>query len=191
MNLGLRWDYFGVIGEKNNLLSNFDPASGLVLVGSPGLPRLYQRDWNNFSPRLGLAWDLNGKGKTVLRAGWGLFYDAFSQDFFAGQLPFNTFNPGPAFNPVGPAPILFSFSTVQHDSERRADLQRLPRLRRVRGRSKVAYALRAKLQSQSPTRAVQERRFGSGLCRLPRQSYSAIATSNQPGEPERIVRAAI
>ena len=110
-NLGLRWDYFGVIDEKNDLLSNFDPAVGLVQVGSPGLPRLYPRDWNNFSPRLGLAWDVHGKGKTVVRAGWGLFYDAFSQDFFAGQLPFNTFNPGPAFNPVGPAPVLFSFST--------------------------------------------------------------------------------
>ena len=83
-----------------------------MVVGSAGLPRLYQRDWNNFSPRIGLAWDLKGKGKTVVRAGWGLFYDAFSQDFFAGQLPFNTFNPGPAFNPVGPSPILFSFSTV-------------------------------------------------------------------------------
>ncbi len=112
LNLGLRWDYFGVIGEQNNLLSNFDPTRGLVLVGSSGLPRLYQRDWNNFSPRLGLAWDVNGKGKTVVRAGWGMFYDAYSQDFFAGQLPFNTFNPGPAFNPVGPSPILFSFSTV-------------------------------------------------------------------------------
>jgi hypothetical protein len=112
LNLGLRWDFFGVIDEKNHLLSNFDPARGLVQVGSAGLPRLYDRDWNNFSPRLGLAWNLNGKGKTVLRAGWGLFYDAFSQDFFAGQLPFNTFNPGPAFNPVGPSPILFSFSTV-------------------------------------------------------------------------------
>jgi hypothetical protein len=112
LNLGLRWDYFGVIGEKNNLLSNFDRTRGLLVVGSPGLPRLYQRDWNNFSPRLGLAWDLKGKGKTVVRAGWGMFYDAFSQDFFAGQLPFNTFNPGPAFNPVGPSPILFgSFST--------------------------------------------------------------------------------
>jgi hypothetical protein len=112
LNLGMRWDFFGVIGEKNNLLSNFNPAVGLVQVGSPGLPRLYDRDWNNFSPRLGLAWNVHGKGKTVVRAGWGLFYDAFSQDFFAGQLPFNTFNPGPAFNPVGPSPILFSFSTV-------------------------------------------------------------------------------
>src|ERR1043165_6073769 len=112
VNLGLRWDYFGVIDEKNNLVSNFNPAVGLVQVGSPGLPRLYDRDWNNFSPRLGLAWNVHGNGKTVVRAGWGLFYDAFSQDFFAGQLPFNTFNPGPAFNPVGPAPILFSFSTV-------------------------------------------------------------------------------
>ena len=110
-NLGLRWDYFGVIGEKNNLLSNFSPTVGLVQVGSAGLPRLYDRDWNNFSPRLGLAWNVKGRGKTVVRAGWGLFYDAFSQDFFAGQLPFNTFNPGPAFNPVGPSPILFSFST--------------------------------------------------------------------------------
>jgi hypothetical protein len=111
LNLGLRWDYFGVIDEKNDLLSNFSPTAGLVQVGSAGLPRLYGRDWNNFSPRVGLAWNIHGKGKTVVRAGWGLFYDAFSQDFFAGQLPFNTFNPGPAFNPVGPSPILFSFST--------------------------------------------------------------------------------
>src|SRR5215467_12285534 len=105
LNLGVRWDYFGVIDEKNHLLSNFDPVHGLVQVGSPGLPRLYDRDWNNFSPRLGLAWNVEGNGRTVVRAGWGLFYDAFSQDFFAGQLPFNTFNPGPAFNPVGPSPI--------------------------------------------------------------------------------------
>jgi hypothetical protein len=111
LNLGLRWDYFGVIDERDHLLSNFDPTVGLVQVGSPGLPRLYGRDWNNFSPRIGLAWNVHGKDKTVVRAGWGLFYDAFSQDFFAGQLPFNTFNPGPAFNPVGPSPVLFSFST--------------------------------------------------------------------------------
>jgi hypothetical protein len=113
LNLGIRYDYFGVINEKHGLLSNFDPQRGLVLVGKGGLDRLYDRDLNNFSPRVGVAWDLSGKGKTVVRAGWGFFYDAFSQDFFVGQLPFNTFNPGPAYNPVGAAPILFSFSTVE------------------------------------------------------------------------------
>jgi Carboxypeptidase regulatory-like domain len=111
-NLGLRWDYFGVIDEERKRFSNFDPVNGLVLEGTNGLDKLYNSDWNNFSPRLGVAWDLNGKGKTVVRAGWGLFYDSFSQDFFVGQLPFNTFNPGPAYNPIGPSAILFSFSTV-------------------------------------------------------------------------------
>ena len=112
LNLGVRWDYFGVIDEERKRFSNFDPALGLVLEGTGGLDRLYDRDWNNFSPRIGAAWDIGGKGKTVVRAGWGLFYDAFSQDFFVGQLPFNTFNPGPAYNPIGPSAILFSFSTV-------------------------------------------------------------------------------
>lgn len=112
LNLGLRYDYFGVLDEKDGLLSNFDRQAGLIQVGTNGLERLYEPDRNNFSPRIGFAWDLTGKGRTVLRAGWGLFYDAFSQDFFVGQLPFNTFNPGPAYNPIGPAPVLFSFSTV-------------------------------------------------------------------------------
>ena len=106
-NLGLRYDYFGVIGEERDRFSIFDPARGLVQVN-----KLYNGDWNNFSPRIGVAWDVGGKGKTVVRAGWGLFYDAFSQDFFVGQLPFNTFNPGPAYNPIGSSAVLFSFSTI-------------------------------------------------------------------------------
>jgi hypothetical protein len=112
VNYGLRWDYFGVLGEEKNRLSILDPQKGLLQVGSPGLERLYPRDFNNFAPRLGIAWDVTGSGKTVVRAGWGLFYDAFSQDFFVGQLPWNTFTPGPAYNGVGLSPILFSFSPV-------------------------------------------------------------------------------
>lgn len=109
LNYGVRWDYYGVIGEEKNLLSNFDAVNGLRMVGASTLPRLYNRDWNNFAPRASVAYDLTGNGKTVLRAGYGFFYDVFSQDFFAGQLPFNTFNPGPAYNPIGPAAVLFAF----------------------------------------------------------------------------------
>jgi outer membrane receptor protein involved in Fe transport len=105
-NYGVRWDYYGVIYEDHNQLSTFNAgAQALQQVGSIGLPRLYPRDLNNFAPRAAIAWDVKGDGKTVVRAGWGLYYDAFSQDFFIGHFPFNTFNPGMAYNSVGPNPI--------------------------------------------------------------------------------------
>jgi hypothetical protein len=112
LNLGLRYDYFGVINEEYGRFSDFEPSIGLVLEGTHGLNSLYHPDYNNFAPRIGFAWDVTGKSKTVLRADWGVFYDQFSQDFFVGQLPFNTFNPGPAYNAIGPSPILFSFTTA-------------------------------------------------------------------------------
>ncbi|MGC2403487.1 MAG: TonB-dependent receptor, partial [Acidobacteriaceae bacterium] len=114
-NYGLRYDYFGVMGEKNNLLSDatsFAPATGtgtftLTQVGQPGLSRLYNPDKKDFAPRVSVAWDVTGKGKTVVRAGWGMFFDAFSQDMALGHLPYETFfSPGPAYNPIGPEPIL-------------------------------------------------------------------------------------
>ncbi len=110
INYGLRWDYYGVIGEQNNLFSNYNAVDGLRQTGSPTLKQLYQPDWNNVAPRFSFAYDVGGKGKTVIRSGWGLFYDAYQQDLFLGQLPYNTFNPGPAYNGIGPKPILFSFS---------------------------------------------------------------------------------
>jgi hypothetical protein len=115
LNYGLRWDYFGVLSEKNNLLSNvtaFAPATGtgtftLTQVGQPGLSRLYEPDYKNFAPRVSAAWDVTGAGKIVVRAGFGVFFDAFSQDMVLGHLPYETFfSPGPAYNPIGPAPIL-------------------------------------------------------------------------------------
>ena len=109
LNLGARWDYFGVMAEKNNLFYQFDPANGgsVVQVGSPGGPdKLYNPDHNNFAPRVAFAYDLTGKGKTVLRGGWGLFYDAFAQDIFLGHFPWNcVFCPGPAYTGTGPAAI--------------------------------------------------------------------------------------
>jgi outer membrane receptor protein involved in Fe transport len=114
LDYGLRWDYFGVIGEENNLFSNFNPANGVLsLVGTNGLKSLYQPDYRNFAPRASVAYDLTGKGTTVIRSGVGLFYDLFSQDFFLGQVPYDTTTtPGPAYNPIGPKPILSNGSVT-------------------------------------------------------------------------------
>jgi hypothetical protein len=112
VNYGLRWDYYGVVGEKNNLLSNItnlDPVGDtftLTQVGQPGLSNLYNPDRKDFAPRISLAWDATGKGKTVIRSGYGLFFDGFSQDMVLGHLPYPPFfDPGPAYNPIGPDPI--------------------------------------------------------------------------------------
>jgi outer membrane receptor protein involved in Fe transport len=106
VNYGMRWDYFGVVGEKSHLFYQFDPTSPTDL--SP-TNQLYNKDYNNFAPRIGLAYDVAGKGRTVVRAGWGLFYDAFAQDIFLGHVPYNcAFCPGPAYTGVGPAAIVSS-----------------------------------------------------------------------------------
>jgi outer membrane receptor protein involved in Fe transport len=115
LNYGLRYDYFGIVQEKNNLLSNItsiSPALGtgtftLTQVGQPGLSSLYNPDKKDFAPRVSAAWDVTGKGKTVVRAGFGMFFDAFSQDMVLGHLPYAPFfGPGPAYNNFGPSPIL-------------------------------------------------------------------------------------
>ena len=99
LNYGLRWDYFGVTGEKNGLFFAFDPANGGDNVPTR---QLYAKDYNNFAPRVAFAYDVTGKGQTVVRGGWGLFYDAFSQDMFLGHLPWNcVFCPGPAYPGAG------------------------------------------------------------------------------------------
>jgi len=106
LDWGVRWDYYGVLSEDNNQLSVFNTATAsLVQVGSPGLKSLYPKDLNNFAPRVAFAYDVRGDGKTIARAGWGLYYDSFSQDFFVGQYPYNTFSPGLAYNSIGPNPI--------------------------------------------------------------------------------------
>jgi carboxypeptidase family protein len=110
LNYGLRWDYYAPVTEKNNLFSDFIPTSAttgtLERVGPGGLSSLYKPDYKDFSPRVSAAWDVTGKSKTVVRAGYGLFFDAFSQDMMLGHLPYPTFYaPGPAYNNIGPDPI--------------------------------------------------------------------------------------
>src|SRR6266852_1856666 len=102
VNFGMRWDYFGVVGEKNHLFYQLDQASDSVVPTN----QLYDKDYNNFAPRFGFAYDLSGKGRTVIRGGWGLFYDAFAQDIFLGHVPYNcAFCPGPAYTSFGSGAI--------------------------------------------------------------------------------------
>ena len=111
VNLGLRYDYFGLIQEKHSMFNNVNPVTGAVFA--VGQDRLYQPDYRNVAPRISVAWDVTGKGRTVVRAGFGVFYDAFSQDLFLGHLPFSSsFDPGPAYSGLpGVGQILFAAPT--------------------------------------------------------------------------------
>jgi hypothetical protein len=94
LNLGLRYDYNGVIKEENNLLGNFSPTAGLEQVGQQ-ISAPYHGDHTNFAPRVGLAWDPFGNGRTVIRAGAGIVYEqvnweaflAFNNVFGLGTIP--------------------------------------------------------------------------------------------------------
>ena len=114
LNYGMRWDYFGVMGEKNNLLSNVtnldltDETFTLTQVGQTGLDKLYKPDHKDFAPRVSIAWDVTGKGKTVIRTGVGMFFDASSQDMVMGHLPYSPyFDPGPAYNNASTIPLAY------------------------------------------------------------------------------------
>ncbi len=78
---GLRYEYYGVPFEVNNNLSNLfaDPSGSAPFTFSivgPGTGKtLYNNQYNNLEPRIGLAWDLFGKGRTSVRAGYGIFHD--------------------------------------------------------------------------------------------------------------------
>jgi len=97
VNFGVRYEFSSVIKEEHNLLGNFDPnsATGLIQAGEPGVSGPYNPDHKNFAPRLGFAWDVTGKGKTVLRGGGGLVYEtinweallAFNNAFGLGNVP--------------------------------------------------------------------------------------------------------
>ena len=101
VNLGLRWEYFGPLSEKNNLLSNLASDGTLAMVGTHGLDGIYQRDLNNFGPRVGFAWSV--LKNTVVRGGYGVYYDYVPQHL---QIANFTSSAGVATNPIGPRPVL-------------------------------------------------------------------------------------
>ena len=65
---------------------------GLVVPGDKGVPKgLTDNYYKSFAPRIGIAWDPKGNGKTTVRGGWGLFYNPIEQlvlEQFQAEPPF-------------------------------------------------------------------------------------------------------
>jgi len=83
VNLGLRYSYVSPIHEVNGLWGNFDPTKGLIQQPVGG--SLYKADPRDFSPRVGFAWDVSGKGTTVVRGGFSINYSFITAVTFLNQ----------------------------------------------------------------------------------------------------------
>jgi hypothetical protein len=117
LNLGLRFEYFQPAVDKNDMRFSFDPATGNLVVPnqkvlqtlvSPVFPKnipivtadqagfpsrsLLNSDWHDFGPRIGFAYRPGSTNRTVIRAGYGIFYTGLTStrlDPFGGG-PFHS-----------------------------------------------------------------------------------------------------
>jgi len=86
INLGLRYEYVTPMHAANNAIGNFLPSAGLVQQGQSGVgSTLWKASPYDFSPRIGFAWDITGKGTTVLRGGFSRLYTVFDVADFLGN----------------------------------------------------------------------------------------------------------
>jgi hypothetical protein len=98
VTLGIRYEPFLPWVEKHNRIDTVVPGQqstvipdappGILFPGDKGVHKgLAPADLNNFAPRIGLAWDVFGTGKTAIRAGYGVFYESVNADSLAQENP--------------------------------------------------------------------------------------------------------
>jgi len=90
LNLGLRYEFGTPQWERDNFLTNFDPATNTLIQAKDG--SIYDRalvnpDRNNFAPRLGVAYSIDDK--TTIRSGYGKSYIHFNRLGGENLLSFN------------------------------------------------------------------------------------------------------
>jgi len=131
LNAGLRYEYNSPPVDAQDRANIYDVVTrNLVPVGTNGVPRSgFEPDKNNFAPRVGFAWTIGKDEKTVLRGGYGVYYDQsplapaealyFNSPFFDNNiffpfpgLPLTLNDPFPAFFPF---PLPDSALAIQRD----------------------------------------------------------------------------
>ena len=85
LNLGVRWEY-----QKFPQPTETE-TNGVKFTGNPAYPATvtFNQDKNNFGPRVGFTYDINGAHTTVIRGGWGLYYGRSSNSVISSALTNN------------------------------------------------------------------------------------------------------
>jgi len=133
LNLGLRYEYQAKVYNQGRDLNdkNIFPTTGTPTSLAPLVDFSKRGDKNNFGPRLGLAWDVRNDGKTVARAGYGLYYNVMNTQLELSEIQNYRQLTATIANPTYPDPyggrdpFAFVSAGVQNIAVQANDLQNL------------------------------------------------------------------
>ncbi|MBV9940245.1 MAG: TonB-dependent receptor [Acidobacteriaceae bacterium] len=105
LNYGLNWTFQSPLSDPTNRISTFIPSLGGITYVGQGITTLYPRDWKNFAPRFGFAYQPGGQSRFVIRGGYGIFYQVPNVNYLGDNNPGNGGATGVLANPGGRSPV--------------------------------------------------------------------------------------